>query len=335
MKPTRGLWVLALAALSGGLAEAADPVTNAAPPVSMMIDGVAAQVNGDTITVAEVMSEIRNSAWVEFSKEERAARLRDLYRDTLNAFIDRKLILASAKAAEMKLQPWIVDSRIQEIIDGRFNGDRTRLLAALTERRISFDDWRKGIEEDLMLSAMRMQMVDQRVSVSPREIRGYYQTNREALRIPAGARVGRIVLSVPPKSEETLDRMGERVLKELDDGGDFASVARRCSGDSHAARGGDWGWVNPEETFASELSAALAPLKPGQHSRMVVLGDRGYIMKKFEEKSASLPTLDEAWPLIERRLRAQRSDESYREWTGRLRREAFVRVFDLPAPIGS
>jgi len=333
MKSLSGTWVLALALLAGGLARAANPATNAAP-FAMRLDGVAAQVNNDTITIAEVMSEVRNSAWVELSKEERAARLRDLYNETLNAFIDRKLILASAKASEMKLQPWIVDSRIQEIIDGRFNGDRTRLMTALTERRISFEDWRKGIEEDLMLTAMRMQFVDQRVSVSPREVRGYFQTNRESLRLPAGVRVGRIVLAVPQKSEETLDQIGERVLKELDGGADFASVARRVSTDSHAAKGGDWGWVNPEDTFAPELVQALSSLKPGQHSRLVVLGDRGYILNKVEEKTSSLPTLDEALPLIERRLRAQRSDDAYREWTGRLRRDAAVRIFDLPPMSG-
>ena len=92
--------------------------------------------------------------------------------------------------------------------------------------------------------------------------------------------------------------------------------------------------MNPEDTFAPELVQALSPLKPGQHSRLVVLGDRGYILNKVEEKTSSLPTLDEALPLIERRLRAQRSDDAYREWTGRLRRDASVRIFDLPPMSG-
>jgi len=43
-------------------------------------------------------------------------------------------------------------------------------------------------------------------------------------------------------------------------------------------------------------------------------------------------SIEEAWPLIDRRLRAQQAEALYRDWTNRLRHRAFVRLFDLPAP---
>lgn len=324
---------LALTLFTGGMAGAVAAATNEAAPSAHLLDGVAAQVNADTITIGEVLSEVSNSAFIELSKEEQKERLRTLYYGTLNAFIDRKLILAAAVAEERKLQSWVVDDRIQEIIDNRFDGDRNKLHTAITGRHILYDDWRKGIEEDLMLTAMRMEYVDKRVSISPRDIRGYYETNRQALMSAGGVHVGIITL-VAGSDGETLNALGERVQKELNDGADFAALARKYSKDSHAEKGGDWGVVNPEEKFAGAIVKALAGLKPGQTSPFLTIGEKGYILRKIDEKAPAALTLDEAWPVIERRLRVQQSEELYREWTARLRRQNYVKTFDLPGLTG-
>ena len=123
--------VLMTLSLTGSVRAADASSTNDAPP-AWLLDGVAAQVNDETITISDVMNEIRNSAWIEMSKSEREKSLRKLYTETLDAFINRRLILASAKAAEMKLQPWVISDRVQEIIDTRYKGNQTLLLADLT-----------------------------------------------------------------------------------------------------------------------------------------------------------------------------------------------------------
>jgi len=324
-----GNMVFALTLLAGSVAG----FTMAATPAgsvgdSNLLDGVAAQVNSDTITIGEVLNEVKNGAFSELSRAEQKAQLHSLYYKTLNAFVDRKLILAAAAGQERKLQSWVVDDRVQEIIDNRFNGDRTRLFAALTERHLSFDDWRKGIEEDLMLTAMRIEFVDKRVSISPQEIRGYYESNRQSLVSAGGVHVARITLI--PGSKETVEELGDKVLKDLNSGVDFAEAAKRYSQDAYADKGGDMGFVEPGDKFADAIVKALAAIKPGQNTPLLSLAGRGFILRKVEEKTASVLTLEEAWPLIERRLRAQQSETLYREWTARLRRQNFVHIFPLP-----
>jgi parvulin-like peptidyl-prolyl isomerase len=318
--------MLALAA--GGMLRAAGAATNDAPS-SWLLDGVAAQVNAETITISDVMNEIRNSAWIEMSKEDREKSLRKLYTETLDAFINRRLILASAKTAEMKLQPWVITDRIQEIVDSRYKGNHALLMADLTEHHINFEEWKKGIEEEMMLMAMRAENVDKQVSVSPRDVRSYYETNRQALVSAPRVHVCRITLQEQTGKDATLAQLGEQALKELDEGTDFAIVARKYSKDSFAPKGGDRGWVDPED-LAPALVKALAALKPGQYSRMVTLGETGIILQKVEEQGASAMTLDQAWPVIERRLRIQKSEALYHEWTARLRRNGYVKTFDLP-----
>lgn len=328
MKQLRGILVALVALSMGGWLSAAEPATNAAPS-AWLLDGVAAQVNGETITIAEVMNEIRSSAWIEMSREEREKSLRKLYTETLDAFINRRLILAAAKAAELKLQPWVVNDRIQEIIDNRYGGNRFKLLEDLTQHRVNYEDWQKSIEEDMLLMAMRSDNVDKQVSVSPREVRGFYETNRQALVSSPRLRLARITIDVRAGSDETVEQRGEQALKELDAGTDFATVAMKYSADEVAKKGGEWGWIDPED-LAPALVKALEPLKAGEYTRLIPLGSKACILRKVEAKGSAAMTLDEAWPVIERRLRVLKSEALYREWTSRLRRQGSVKVFDLP-----
>ena len=330
MKHIVGLLAFLLLFAVGGVC-AYGAATNDAPPSAWLLDGVAAQVGSETITISDVMNEIRNSAWIEMSKEDREKSLRKLYSETLDAFINRRLILAAAKAAELKLQPWVINDRVQEIIDNRYKGNRALLLSELTDHHVNYDEWKKGIEEEMMLMAMRSENVDKLVTVSPREVRSFYETNRQALATAPSVHIGRIMMMEKSGTEGTLAQIGEQALKELDAGADFAAVVRKytCDSDEVAAKGGDKGWVDLDD-LAPSLVKALSELKPGQFSRMQVLGNRGYILKKIEERGASQPTLDEAWTQVERRLRIQKSEAFYREWTGRLRRNGFVKIFDLP-----
>jgi peptidyl-prolyl cis-trans isomerase SurA len=320
-----GVILLTLALACGGVAAAG---TNEAPP-AWLLDGVAAQVNDETITISEIMNEIRNSAWIEMPKEEREKSLRKLYTETLDAFVNRRLILAAARVAELKLQAWVVEDRVQEIIDSRYKGNRALLLNDLTEHRVNYEEWRKGIEEEMMLMAMRSENVDKHVTVSPREVRSYYETNRQALVTSARVHLGRITLPPQPGREQTVEQLGAVVLRALDAGTNFATVARTYSKDDFAPRGGDRGWVDLDD-LAPRLVQTLATIKTGQCSRLVILGETGMILQKIEEKGAGQPTLDEAWTQIERRLRMQKSEAIYRGWTARLRQQGFVKLFDLP-----
>lgn len=328
MKRVTKILATLLVLVAGGTLRAAGAATNDAPS-AWLLDGVAAQVNDETITISDVMNEIRNSAWIEMSREDREKSLRKLYTETLDAFINRRLILAAAKAAEMKLQAWIVGDRVQEIIDTRYARNRTKLLEDLTAHHINYEDWLKTIEEEMMLMAMRAENVDKQVSVSPRDVREYYATNRQALVSSPRVRVSRITIMNKPGDDRTVAERGELALKELDAGASFVDVVHKYSQDDYALKDGDWGWVDPED-IAADLVKTLAALKPGEYSRLVTLGNQALILKKVAEKGSAALTLDEAWPLIERRLRVQRAEALYRAWTERLRRRAYVRVFDLP-----
>lgn len=322
--------------MSFGLAVLAVPgwaeLTTAKKNPAILLDGVAAYVNTEMITIAEVMSEVRRSPWAETAPELREKRLRELYTATLDALIDRKLILAAAQKAKMQLQPWAVDNRVREIVANNFEGDQTKLHNLLADRKITFEEWKKNIEEDLMITAMRYQQVEKRVAPTPTEVRAEYEANKGRYQTETATAVSMIILDPPDKeTDESVASRAEKIAAALKAGTSFASLAMTYSKDAKAANGGSWGKVNPEDVFRKEIVEALNKLKPGETAPVVMLDGYGYIVRKDEQQDARPLTFEEAAPYVESRLRMRQAEKLYKEWITRLRAESYIKVFELPS----
>jgi len=307
-------------------------LTTAKKNPAILLDGVAAYVNTEMITIADVMSEVRRSPWADTAPELREKRLRELYTATLNALIDRKLILAAAQKAKMELQSWAVDNRVREIVANNFDGDQTKLHNLLADRKIAYEEWRKNIEEDLKITAMRYQQVEKRVAPTPTEVRAEYEANKGRYQTETATAVSMIILDPPDKeSDESVAVRAEKIAAALKAGTSFASLATTYSKDAKAVNGGSWGKVNPEEVFRKEIVEVLNKLKPGETSPVVVLDGYGYIVRKDEQQDARPLTFEEAAPYVESHLRMRQAEKLYKEWTTRLRAESYIKVFELPA----
>ncbi|MBQ9432116.1 MAG: peptidyl-prolyl cis-trans isomerase [Kiritimatiellae bacterium] len=297
---------------------------------AMLLDGVAAYVNSEMITVSDVMDEVRRSPMAA-GRNITEARLRELYTATLNALIDRKLILVAARNGKMQLQPWAVEARIREIVTKRFNNDQSKLHALLAEMKITYEEWRATIEEDLLVSAMRYQNVDRKISPTPAEIRAEYDANRTRYQTETAVAVSMIILDPPAEKEDSVEMRAGKIQMALESGEKFADLAKKYSRDAKAKDGGSWGKVNPDDVFRREIAEVVHKLKPGEVSEMLKLDGYGYIIRKDDDQDARILTFEEAAPYVESRLRAKLADKYYREWIDRLRSEAYIKFFELPS----
>ena len=82
--------------------------------------------------------------------------------------------------------------------------------------------------------------------------------------------------------------------------------------------------------FRKEIVEALAKLGPGETSSLVVLDGFGYLVRKDEQQDSRTLTFEEAVPYVESHLRMRQAEKVYKEWTDRLRAEAYIKVFELP-----
>jgi peptidyl-prolyl cis-trans isomerase SurA len=112
-------------------------------------------------------------------------------------------------------------------------------------------------------------------------------------------------------------------LKErLDNGADFAELARLHSNDLSAAKGGDLGWLYQGDTVP-EFERAMDAMKIGETSAPVQSPFGWHLIQVLERKNAEAG--DERKRLVAKQaLRERKSDEAYEDWLRQLRDRAYV-----------
>lgn len=114
-------------------------------------------------------------------------------------------------------------------------------------------------------------------------------------------------------------------LKErLDNGADFAELARLHSDDTSAANGGDLGWVALGDTVP-EFERTMKALEPGQVSDPVQTPFGLHLIQVLERRTDDVGA-DRQRLYARQTLRARKSDEAYQEWVRQLRDRAYVEI---------
>ena len=301
---------------------------------AVVMDGVAARVDGEIITMGDILTEAhRNPALREkFTAASRdRARLAALYKEVVEDIIDRRLILKEAAHKKMEMQEWLIDNRVREIVKEHFHGDRNELVQELQKTNTSMDEWRNTIREDLILAGMRYQIVDQYVQQpSPGAMRREYDEHRSRYVEDARVTVSTILLK-PEEGRAPVKERAVQILAALDKpGADFATLARDHSADSHAKDGGLWKDIKPEDEFRPEIVDALAKLKVGEHSQLVDLDGWGFILRKEAEHAAKKLSFAEAYEKIARNAYREAENKAFADWMARLRKQAFIQIYPMP-----
>jgi peptidyl-prolyl cis-trans isomerase SurA len=112
-------------------------------------------------------------------------------------------------------------------------------------------------------------------------------------------------------------------LKErLDNGEDFAEVAKANSDDDSRAKGGDLGWISPGDTVP-EFERALDALREGQISEPLLTPFGWHIVQVLERRQNDV-TQERKRLAARQGVRARKADEAYQEWVRQLRDSAYV-----------
>ncbi|MGH8617367.1 MAG: peptidylprolyl isomerase [Burkholderiales bacterium] len=112
-------------------------------------------------------------------------------------------------------------------------------------------------------------------------------------------------------------------LKErLDNGGDFAQVARINSEDASASRGGDLGWLSPGDTVP-DFEKAMDALKPGQISEPVRSPFGWHLIQVVQRRDQDMSG-DQQKMRARMALRQAKSEEAYQEWIRQMLDSVFI-----------
>lgn len=114
-----------------------------------------------------------------------------------------------------------------------------------------------------------------------------------------------------------------RLLKErIENGADFAELAKLHSDDLSANRGGDLNWLNPGDTVP-EFERVMDALKPGEVSEPV-RSPFGWHLIQVQERRDQDVTQERKRLEARKALRERKAEEAFEDWVRQARDRAYV-----------
>lgn len=154
------------------------------------------------------------------------------------------------------------------------------------------------------------QQIGDKVTVSEEETKAYYDEHKNEFTTPEMVKARHILVKVDPSAPEEEKKQvyqkAEGILKQVQDGEDFAELATELSDDSHTqSKGGDLGFfsrgkiVKPFEDVAFQI-------KPGETSGIVETQFGYHIIRVEDRKEETLHSYDSMKERIHQRLLQQK-----------------------------
>jgi len=301
MKKTTLLLVLAAPALFAQTNVAPPPASTNGPLVTA-VDGYAARVDSAVITYGEVRESVApylQQISRKYKGKELAERIQSAYLDARESLIEDALLRAETKTLGVSLPEKVIDDEVRRIIRERFKNDRALLSRALADRRMTFEEWKKEVTEQITIRVYHNQEVTRRANVSAQAVRDEYERSKADYFIPFRVKYHFILIS-KGKTEEDRSakrKLAEDSLQKLRNGADFMTVAKEVSeGDIDDAP-----WRDPAD-IREELRPALLKTPAGQISDLIETPDLFYIIKIEERREEGFTSFEEAKKSIEEKL---------------------------------
>ncbi|MBW6508143.1 MAG: peptidylprolyl isomerase [Desulfuromonadales bacterium] len=156
-----------------------------------------------------------------------------LQQQTATQLIDRELILAEAARLDVRLSPDEFDAALAGI---RGTHSREDFEQNLRDADINPDLWRESLRFRLLVSKITERVVSPRIEISETAMEAYYRDHREDFQRPAEVHVYQMLLA---SREEALE-----IKKHLQDGADFATLAKQHSLSPDSEEGGLLGYFS-------------------------------------------------------------------------------------------
>ncbi len=299
-----------------------------------VVDGVAAIVNNDVITISQVRELVgaRERAMREgYNSPDLADKIKEMRLGALKDLVDRQLIIQEFRKMQEKganIPDYVVDDRVQTIIREEFGGDRAAFIRTLQAQGYTLTRFKEIEKEKIIVQAMRQAKITDSFVVSPKQIQNFYDKNKSAYTVPEQVKLRMIVIRegssdvIGANKRQTAEEIREKIVG----GAEFERMAQMYSEDETTSDlGGDWGWVE-RNTLNEDLTKTAFSLKAGETSKVLQIGDSYYILFIEARKNATLKPMAEVREEIERNLMQQERMKAQQRWIDTLRRKAYIKI---------
>jgi len=293
------------------------PAAQAQPPAEQFVDGIAAVVNKDVITLRELNARVAE-ARQELAQQNIQAPPDDaLERQVLQRLIMERLEQQEAARLNIRVNDEQVDQAIASIAQ-RNHLQVDEMRQKIESSGTSWDAYRSMLRRDVRLDRLRQRTVDRDIVITDAEVDAYLKEQQARRNVSGSAGAGapgrqapaaagaptamtlaQILVRVPegasPEQVAALRKKAEDLLSRARGGGDFASLAAAASDGPEALQGGNMG-TRPIDGWPDLFIKAVASLQAGQVSDLIQSGNGFHILKVLDRGGPSAAPAPSAAP---------------------------------------
>lgn len=291
------------AALAGPVQAQAQAPQQAQPaPPGGFVDGIAAVVNKDVITLRELQERTRRARAELAAQKIQAPDDAVLERQVLQRLITERI--EDQEAARMNVR--VNDEQVQQAVQTIAQRNNIKVEDMRKQIEASgavWNDYLNVLRRDIMLDRMRQRAIDHTIVISDGEIDAFLKEQEAQRGIgglasrPAPAAAGRpevlalaqILVRVPegssPDQVAALRRKAEELLARARGGADFASLAASSSDGPEALEGGNMG-ARPMDGWPDLFLKAVGTASAGQVTDIIQSGNGFHILKVLDRQGA-------------------------------------------------
>ncbi len=236
----------------------------------------------------------------------------------INQLIDEELINQEAARKGIQVSEEELESIMAESLSSyeQSNFDTYLQNSNLTEAA-----WKMKLRQYLVQKKLIKEEVVEKIPITKREIKSYYQKNRDKFIVPQAIRVRNITLSTEGEAQAIRSQLLRRKS--------FKALIKQHSISPDKVLDGDLGFITkgdlPEEMESAVFGKKFNRFKPRVTD--VIRSQDGFHVFKLEQfRPRKNQSLDQAKPEIKQILIEQKWDEYYIRWLERLRKNASISI---------
>jgi len=252
-----------------------------------------------------------------------------IYRTILNEMVDMELLFQASQDRNFGPDPDEVETQYQALV-ARFPSEEA-FLSQLSSQATTSQQFKELMYRDMSVQRLVKGELEPRVSIDEQAKLGFYDENRSKMEQPEQLRLGHILIRLEPgassqERESAHVKIGELLVRVLQEGNDFAELARQFSEDSGTREEGGEMLIKRGQTVPAFEQAAF-DLEPGGVSEIVETQFGFHIIKLYEKVPGRVASYEEVESMIQELLEQRQLQEVIKAEIEGLRQEASVEVF--------
>ena len=278
-------------------------------------DQVVIRVDDRVLTLTE-FNEYFESIRMSYDKEEakNSVSMQDARLSFLLQLVEEMIILRRADELQLHVSPQELDEAVRDFQEDYPESGFEHLFL---KQAISFEAWKQRLKKRLLVEkVIRIELLKE-VSITPQEIKDYYDKHLKEWSHGEEIRARHILL---PSEDQA-----KKILGRLQGGDDFAGLARLHSLAPEAKYGGDMGYVARGQ-LPKSLEEPLFDLEQGGVSRVIKTPYGFHIFNVIEKREAGKPKIEECIERIKQGIQKEKVEAAYGSWLARLRSRYDIEV---------